>query len=155
MSRIRDRFIAVALALEARVANPIVAAVLRSSFHPLLSRWLLVLSYEGRRSGRRYTTPVLYREVDDELYLVTPAAYTTWWRNFGGGHPATVLYRGRWRRGVGSLVTDADAVIAHLRWLFAPVRRLSRTFLGRSRPGEDRLRRIGSGLVLVVVDLEQ
>lgn len=142
------------LGLEERIANPLVTAVLRSPCNFLVSRRLLLLAYEGRRSGRYYETPVVYRERGDYILLVTPAAQTTWWRNFEDGHPASLLVRGVWRDGIGTVVTDDEAVTDHLRWLLTPIRRVSRWLVGRELPGESRLRSLGSRAVLVRVDLE-
>ncbi|MFC6726928.1 hypothetical protein ACFQE1_21625, partial [Halobium palmae] len=92
--------------IESHVVSPLVTLALASRCHALLSRRLLLLSYEGRRSGRRFTTPTLYRpldgrseEGDDDgdpshasgVALFTPAAETNWWKNFRGGHPCRVL----------------------------------------------------------------
>lgn len=92
---LRRRLAAIPRRIESRIANPLVAGVLRSRFHPLLSRWFLLLSYEGRRSGRHYTTPTLYRQTSDGVVLFTPADSTNWWRNFRDGHPLSVLVRGQ------------------------------------------------------------
>ena len=142
------------LELEDRLANPIVTRVLRSPLHGLLSRRLLLLGYEGRRSGQYYETPVLYRETDDGIVVLTPTTHTTWWRNFEDGHPASVLLRGRWRDGVGTVVTDADAVTTQLCWLFGSIRRLTQRLVGRALPETNRLRRLGTDLVLVRIRLE-
>ncbi|EOM74989.1 Arm DNA-binding domain-containing protein [Rhodococcus rhodnii] len=58
---------------------------------PLLGRWVAVLRYTGRRSGRTVTLPVSYKRTDEGLvvYVMAPGA-KTWWRNFtGGGGPIT------------------------------------------------------------------
>lgn len=66
--------------LEKTVINPVVLWILRSSAHHLLSQWLLIITYEGRQSGREFSTPVLYREDDNKLILLTPKEQTNWWR---------------------------------------------------------------------------
>lgn len=143
----------VARRAESRIANPVVEAVLRSPAHPLLSRWLLLLSYEGRRSGRRYVTPAMYRRTPRGVVLFTPAEATNWWRNFRGGHPIDVLVRGTWHHGSGTVVRDEDDVVDHLRWMLGPVRSASR-LLGREVPGASRLREAAPSYVLVRVDFE-
>lgn len=131
--RLRSRATSLLLGAESRVANPLVARVLRSSLHPLLSQWLLLLSYEGRRSGRRYTTPTLYRRTAAGVTLFTPAGATNRWRNFRGGHPISMLVRGTWHRGEGEVVTDDDAVLEHLRWLTGPLRPIANSLGARDR----------------------
>ena len=139
---------------ESRLGNPIVAAVLRSPLHPLLDRWFLLISYAGRRSGRRYTTPVLYRRSADGVVLFTPSSVTNWWRNFRDGHPIAVLVRGEWHTGVGEVVTEEDAVVDHLRWILGPIRRVG-TAIGRPVPSDARLRDAASSFVLVDVTFEE
>ena len=52
-----------------RTANPVVRAVLSSPFHPLLSRNLALITVTGRRTGRRYTFPVGYRQDGDRVLI--------------------------------------------------------------------------------------
>lgn len=91
--------------------NPVVAAVLRSRLHRLLSRGLALVTVTGRRSGRRYTIPVGYLETSDAIVvLVGDAPTKTWWRNYLDGGPIDILLRGSWRRGTAIVVApDADA----------------------------------------------
>lgn len=149
---VRRRLATIPRRLESQVANPLVAAILRSRFHPLLSRWLLLLAHEGRRSGRHYTTPILYRRTPDGVVLVTPAGATNWWRNFRGGHPVSVRLQGEWHGGEGEVVSDEEAILEHFRWLVGPIRRLER-LLGRAVPSEAWLERAAQGFVLVRVNL--
>jgi hypothetical protein len=77
-----------------RRLNPVIAALLRSPLHGVLSRNLLLLTYVGRRSGRRRTLPLSYTTVNDRLYLCTRSS--RWWRSW---HPdAAVELRLRGRR---------------------------------------------------------
>jgi hypothetical protein len=67
---------------------------LRSSrlLGPLVSRYITVVSYTGRRSGRTFSTPVGYRRAGDTITIqVMMADSKSWWRNFtGDGGPLTV-----------------------------------------------------------------
>lgn len=80
--------------------NPVVAAMLRSRAHWLLSRGLTLITVTGRRSGRRYTIPVGYLETSEGvIVLVNDAPSKTWWRNYLDGGPIEVLLRGVGRNG--------------------------------------------------------
>jgi hypothetical protein len=46
-----------------------------------LGRWVALITWTGRRSGRRYTTPVSYHRSDGEVTLLSKR-FRTWWRNF-------------------------------------------------------------------------
>ncbi len=81
--------------------NRFVTAALRSPGHGLLSRRLVLLGYEGRRSGRRFEIPVGYTETADGLeVLVGHPERKRWWRNFAEPRPVELLLRGRRREGV-------------------------------------------------------
>jgi F420H(2)-dependent quinone reductase len=85
--------------------NPLVAWILRSPVHGLLSGGLLLLSFTGRRSGRRVTLPVGYRREGEAItVLASRARRKQWWRNFAEPRPVDLILRGRERTGEARLV---------------------------------------------------
>ncbi|MFB6135679.1 MAG: nitroreductase/quinone reductase family protein [Halobacteriaceae archaeon] len=95
-------------ALEERIANPLLRAVLRSRFHWLASEWLLLVSYVGPRSGRPHTFPVAYHRLDGAVVAVTPKRESDWWRNFRDSRDCRVWLRGAERGATGDVVTGAE-----------------------------------------------
>jgi hypothetical protein len=83
---------------------------------PLLSRLVgrvfAIVTYTGRRSGKRVSLPVGYRRCDDELLIgVAMPDAKTWWRNFlGEGGPVTVTLDGRERAGHAVATRDDGGV---------------------------------------------
>lgn len=67
--------------------------LLQSPFHALISGGILLLSYEGRKSGKQIATPVNY-SLEDGVYRVVSSRERVWWRNFRAGAPATLLVKG-------------------------------------------------------------
>jgi deazaflavin-dependent oxidoreductase (nitroreductase family) len=87
-------------ALFNRTANPVVGAVLSSPLHPLLSGGLALITVTGRRSGRRYTFPVGYRQDGDRVTITVGwPERKQWWRNLREGGPVEMRIRGRRRAG--------------------------------------------------------
>jgi len=83
-----------------RTANPLVRAVLSSPLHRLLSRGLALITVTGRRSGRRYTFPVGYRQDGDWVTVnVGAAGRKRWWRNLSYEDRVEMRIRGRRRAG--------------------------------------------------------
>ena len=79
-------------------AKPLVAAILRSPLHPLLSFGLMLISFEGRKTGRRYTFPVGYQQRGATItVLASRARRKSWWRNFREPRPVELLVRGKIR----------------------------------------------------------
>ena len=91
------------------VINPAMKALLRSPLHGLVSGSLLLVTFTGRRSGREYTTPVGYEQVDGTLY-VTSQTDRVWWKNLRGGADVTVHLRGEARAGHAEVIEDDEAV---------------------------------------------
>lgn len=87
-------------------AKPLVAAILRSPLHPLLSFGLMLISFEGRKTGRRYSFPVGYQQRGGTItVLASRAQRKSWWRNFREPRPVEVLVRGRRLEGLGRLLS--------------------------------------------------
>ena len=129
--------------------------ILESPVHWPLSRWFAVLSWTGRKSGRRYTTPVSYVREGSTVWITTG---DKWWHNLTDSAPVGMRLAGRWRDGEGIAVTGhAESLATHQR-LFrehAWFRWLSGIPGHRSGGADpDALdRALRSGRVLVRVDL--
>ena len=85
--------------------NPVVAWVLRSPLHPLLSHGLALLHVRGRRSGREYWIPVGYQRAGSTItVLVSHARRKQWWRNYREPAPVDMVVRGRTLHGRARVV---------------------------------------------------
>jgi hypothetical protein len=74
LERITERLVMAFLSL----INPFMKRTLASPLHFLFSRWFVLLSFTGHKSGRRISTPVSYFRRDGTLVLTTKRP---WWRN--------------------------------------------------------------------------
>ena len=91
------------------IVNPVVRWLLRSPFHRLLSRKILLITVRGRRTGRAYTIPVQYVRTGAMLYVVPGAAeHKTWWRNLRGGAEVRLLVQGHRCVGTADVLTGRD-----------------------------------------------
>lgn len=75
------------------IINPVMRILLRSPLHFIASESLLLMSYTGRRSGRRYTTPLRYVRDGDTIRCFT-SKDTKWWRNLEDGAQVVLRIRG-------------------------------------------------------------
>jgi hypothetical protein len=75
------------------LVNAVIRTLLRSPLHSLMSKSVLVVSYKGRKSGRRYSTPVRYVEVDDCIRCFT-SEQVQWWRNVKRNPAISLLVQG-------------------------------------------------------------
>lgn len=89
--------------------NAVPRLLLRSPAHRLLSSRYLELEFTGRRSGRRYRTPVAYVRSRTTLLSSTDSR---WWHNLVDGPPVRVLLTGAWQPGRARLLSGEEAQAA-------------------------------------------
>jgi hypothetical protein len=68
---------------------------------------LMIVSFTGRKSGRRFSVPVSAHHLDGDLYAIIGAG---WKHNFTDGAPAEVLNAGKTTPMQGQLISDPAAV---------------------------------------------
>ena len=98
--------------------NPLMIALLRSPLHSPMSKSILLITFEGRRSGRTYTLPVSYSREGTTVRCFT-SHRNTWWRNLQGGADVALYVRRTESHGRAEAIHDdptriRDAVVAHL-----------------------------------------
>ncbi len=144
---------------EKYIANPTMRWLLRSRFHWLVSDRLMLLSYVGRYSESRYTTPVAYDRRGDTLITTTLRHQSNWWKNFRTEHPATVWLRGYRRKTTGLATTDAREIAefvrsALVRYGVERAKWLGLKITGEELPTVDELETIADDLVVVRFSLD-
>lgn len=72
--------------------NDFVAWILRSPFHRLFSSGTMLITVTGRKTGRKYTTPVGYYRKNEFLWVLT-SRDRTWWRNLQEGGQVDLLLK--------------------------------------------------------------
>jgi len=68
-----------------------------------MSKRVMVLSFTGRKSGKRYSTPVSYNWEGDHVIVVT---FSPWWKNFKEPAPVQMRIQGKNVSGTAVLVND-------------------------------------------------
>ena len=89
--------------------NDFMAWVLRSPIHGILSSGMMLLTVTGRKTGKKYTTPVGYYEEGGFLWVIT-SRDRTWWKNLQGGAEVDLLLKRRPVKGFAEVELDEKAV---------------------------------------------
>ena len=98
-----------------KISNPVVRLVLNSPLHSTLDGRLILITYTGKKSGRKHTLPVQYAESHNELIVVAGYhQHKKWWRNLLQQQIVSVRYRGRWFEGSAKAFDGDVEVIAPL-----------------------------------------
>ncbi|MEU4541514.1 wax ester/triacylglycerol synthase domain-containing protein [Streptosporangium sp. NPDC023825] len=95
------------------LVNPLVRLLLRSPWHALISRWVVLLAITGRRSGATVVVPAQYAHDGQGLMLVSKRS-RVWWRNLEGGASLRLTLRGIERAGRADVSRDPERVRAAL-----------------------------------------
>jgi deazaflavin-dependent oxidoreductase (nitroreductase family) len=98
--------------------NAIMAWVLRSPLHGMLSQNTMLMTYTGRKSGKVYSTPMNYvraREAGGEVFLTTSYRQRTWWCNLRGGALVTLRVQGQDLKARAEVMEDEAGVADGLR----------------------------------------
>ncbi|MCQ3938856.1 MAG: hypothetical protein DPW18_17690 [Chloroflexi bacterium] len=89
--------------------NDFMAWVLRSPFHFVLSGGMMLITVTGRKTGRKYTTPVGYYREREHLWVLT-SRNRTWWRNLLGGAEVGLLLKRQPARAFAQAELDEKSV---------------------------------------------
>lgn len=88
------------------IVNPALKLALKTPLGGFIGDFMLV-AFTGRKTGKRYATPVSAHTLDGALYVVLEAQ---WKYNFRDGAEAQVSYRGKTSTMRGELITEPAAV---------------------------------------------
>jgi hypothetical protein len=141
--------------------NRFIIWLVGSPFHKLISDSFVVLKYKGRRSGKLHAVPVNYVIVNDSggrrRLWITSKQERVWWRNFIGGHEATLMLQGKAVRSELFAQVGQGEVAAGLAAYLGSNSRAARYFNVRlddhGLPNEDDLRRAAGDRVVIYADL--
>lgn len=154
-------------ALFYQALNVPMRVLLRSPLHGIASSNLCILSYTGRRSGRRFETPLSYVR-DGGRILLLSSVDTRWWTNFlpprgesaWAGEAVEILAAGGILRGRARTIQhDREHLHASVRHFLTALPRDAIVYgIGlddERRPKDADLAHALERLVMVQVDLER
>jgi F420H(2)-dependent quinone reductase len=90
--------------------NVVFSVILRSPIHRMLSQKFLLLSFQGRKSGKQYTLVVGYLREGEALEVISPR---NWYKNLRGGNTqVSILLQGQWYHGEAEAFHGDETVAA-------------------------------------------
>jgi len=92
--------------------NDFVKFFLRTPLHIFMGKTMLI-TVTGRKTGKKYTTPVGYYRVEDTLWVLS-SRDRTWWRNVQYGANVEMRLHGKDARGFAETIIEEDAVVSQL-----------------------------------------
>lgn len=91
--------------------NTIMTAVLRAPLlHRVISSQMMLITFTGKKSGKRYTTPVGYLREGDSVTFLTKR-FRQWWRNFQEAAPVELRIEGKDYKGIAQAITDETSLL--------------------------------------------
>ena len=139
-----------------KIANQLVALLLRSPMHRLISKDLLLLTLTGRKSGKKYTIPVGYGRQGDILALFTDH---TWYKNLLAHPMVKVRLQGKERSGTAEVIRNdkeqiAQEMLAFVRHRPGAARAYGVTFDAERKPNQESLHNAADRFVFIRLKLD-
>lgn len=90
--------------------NAIIIALLRSPLHRMVSSGIVLITYNGHKSGNIFSVPVSYVRDDEEdnVLWTTSLRRRTWWRNFRSETPVILRLQGKIRRAMADAFYEEE-----------------------------------------------
>lgn len=88
--------------------NDFVKFFLRTPLHVFMGNTMLI-TVSGRKTGKKYTTPVQYYRAGEHLWILS-SRDRTWWRNLRDGGDVSLRYHGKDATGFGEAILDEEIV---------------------------------------------
>ena len=115
----------------------------------------MLLTFTGRKSGRRYTIPVRYLREGKTLLSLTDSP---WWRNLRGGAPVDLYLAGRKAAGRAEVKTNPEdveqGISAILRQTPSDARYYQVRFDQYGQPDMVSLKQAAQANVLITIQME-
>jgi deazaflavin-dependent oxidoreductase (nitroreductase family) len=129
--------------------------VLGSPVHGMVSKSILLITFNGRKSGKTYTTPVSYSQQGDTVTIFTHA---DWWKNLENNKLVILRIQGREFQGLAEPVTQdqqaiAAGLTAHLRKVRFDARYYGVTFDDHGNPQADEVEKAVQTVVMIRIRL--
>ena len=93
-------------------SNDFVKFFLRTPLYVFMGDTMLI-TVSGRKTGKKYTTPVGFYRDGDFLWVLT-SRDRTWWRNVGDGAEVGIRIRGKEMKGFAETILDEETVASQL-----------------------------------------
>ena len=93
--------------------NDFMAWILRSPLHGMLSNGMMLITITGRKTGKKYTTPVGYYIEGETMWVIT-GRERTWWKNLQGGAKVDLLLKCKPVQGFADTDLDEKSVEARM-----------------------------------------
>ena len=140
--------------------NDFMAWVLRSPLHGLLSNGMMLITVTGRKTGKKYTTPVSFYKAGDYLWIMS-SRDRIWWKNLltepsANGAEVELLLKRKTVKGVAEPELDENAVAKHMQEYFRHVPQAARPMKVRIENGairEDDAARLAKERLFVKIKL--
>ena len=138
-----------------KIANQIVAPLLRTPMHRLISKDLLLLTFRGRKSGKQYTIAVGFGRQGNTLTLFTDH---TWYKNLLAYPQVKVHLQGKERTGTARVFPEdkeltAQEMLEFVRHRPGAARAYGVIFDAEGNANQESLRSAAERFVLIHINL--
>jgi len=138
-----------------RILNPIMKAILKSPFHKAVSGQIMIINFQGAKSGKEYSTPVSYSRENGTVNAFTHA---NWWKNFTNGAEVKLRLEGQNVSGYATAISAdperiTTALYQHIVAVPNDARFYGVTLDAEGQPNMDQVKAAASDTAMVQIKL--
>ncbi len=137
-----------------KFVNKAITLLLRSPLHGLISTSIMLLTFKGRKSGKRYAIPVGYVRQRNTVVLFTDH---DWYKNLLNQAPVLLYIQGKQLEGSAEVITDkevtADELLAFVRKNVGAARAYGVTIDANKQPDPESVRQAAKQFTMVRIHL--
>lgn len=134
--------------------NGFMSWILRSPLHGMLSNGMMLITVTGRKTGKKYTTPVEYYRDGNTLWVIS-SRDRTWWRNIQGGAEVGLVLKQKPVTAFAETMLDEAEVEAQLQEYVQrmPMSARALGLLDKDVLNEDAIKRVAKNRLFVRLSL--
>ncbi len=125
--------------------------------HRVISKEILLISFTGQKSGKRYSTPVGYLKEGNKIIILTKR-FRQWWHNFEQSAAVELRSEGHDYQGQAAALTDVETMIPLLVHIVGVHHREAEIYgiklLDNGKPDINSVQEIAPKLVVIQVEMK-
>lgn len=135
--------------------NKIMVGILRSPIHSMLSKGVLIIGFTGSKSGKEYSTPANYYEIDGKIYLMSDRS-RKWWKNIKKKPNVELYIKRQLIKGTGTVIDAKSEIEKSLELIFSHFPKIAKYLkveIVDGKPVMGDIQKLSDSNIVIVVEL--
>ena len=135
--------------------NGIMRSILRSPLHSIISGSILEIGFTGSKSGKKYTTPVNYMEIEGVVYILSDRS-RIWWKNLEMNPDVNLFLKQEDKTGMAELFDTKNEVMEKLTLVlshYPTMAKFMKVEINDGVPSKEDIKKLSGNTIVIAVTL--